>query len=309
MIIDLPTSDEFVATGKAFLNLAWEEIIRLSTELDRYKEYDNYNDEEEQLRLEEKYWKNSQHNLLISIALAQQGTEFMLKGKIAAISPYLLISDEPGKWISGCDTEDKSFADFKTVDAQDLIRLHDTICSPRLPDSFKTTFKRLRRLRNTTMHSLDKRATVSVKDVAITIMQISEVFTGPQSWHCTRKMYFEERDNLFGAYDINPGALFAQETLHVVDKLGLTPAELKKHYGFDPRLRRYFCPECYDSNYYYKADLAQLSPNTPDSKALRCLSCQTTFKVLRRKCKSRKQCPGNVLADSTYDHRCLTCFE
>lgn len=306
MIIDIPTDDEYATNGKAFLNLAWEGVINLSTELARYKDFDDFHNEEEQQELEEKYWKHAQHNLSVAIALAQQGTEFLLKGKIAVVSPYLLIAGEPGKWPAGCDTQDKSFADFKTVDAQDLIRLHNTVCTPKLPEEFRADFEKLRRLRNTIIHSVDKRATLSVKDVAIAILQISESLIGPHSWHSTRKAYFDERDNIFGVYDINPGVVLAQETLHAVDDLGLLPAELKKYYGFDPKQRRYSCPDCRDSNLGFTANLAHLRPNTPESKKVYCLSCQNTFTVLRRKCKD-KSCKGNVLANAAYDNMCLTC--
>jgi hypothetical protein len=304
MIIDLPTADEFITNGKAFLNLAWETVINLSMGLASYKKYDHINTEDEQKRLEEEYWRHAQHALSVGVALAQQGMEFLLKGQIASVSPYLLIAEEPSKWPSGCDKQDKSFADFKTIDAQELIRLHNTVCPSKLPESFKTEFERLRKLRNTIMHSVEKRVTFSVKDVAVAILEISEWLIGPQSWHSIRKGYFDERDNLFGVYDVNPGVLLAQETLHVVDNLGLLPSELKRFYGFDPKQRRYTCPDCRDSNLYFTATLAQLRPNTPKSRKVYCLSCQETFKVSRKKCHE-KGCKGNVIDEE--GDTCLTC--
>lgn len=266
MIIDLPTASEFDVNGKAFLNLSWETVIDLLHEVVFFKNNYDHHSDEERTELEGQYWKSAQHKLSTAIALAQQGTEFLLKGKIAAVSPFLLLAKEPKDWPKECETKNISFADFKTVDAHELIRLHNTVCVQKLPESFKTEFERLRDLRNKIMHAVDNRTKLSVKDVAVAILQISENLIGPKSWHTTRKKHFEENHNFFGMGSVDQSILLAMETALVVENLGLTKSELIQFYGFDRGQRRYICPDCRTHKINFAAKLAQLTPNTPESK-------------------------------------------
>lgn len=66
-------------------------------------------------------------SLSSSLSLVQQAIEFFLKGAIVDTSPYLLIVDEPRNWPAGCSMQDIPFANFRTLDAQDLPRVHDTV--------------------------------------------------------------------------------------------------------------------------------------------------------------------------------------
>jgi hypothetical protein len=131
MILDLPTKAEFDNNGVAFLNLAWQSVLSTAFGLpeqpvetmgqDATAEEHREAEEEDRRWAEavESYWQASQQELATAVALAQQGTEFLLKGKIAAVSPLLLISGDPKDWPGGCDKNDIPFADFKTIDAQD----------------------------------------------------------------------------------------------------------------------------------------------------------------------------------------------
>ncbi len=90
MIANLPTAADLYQSGKELLDFAWDTTSNLLTEFD---EADCYGYDKEEIS--EKYWAAARRRLTTSLAVAQQGAEFILKGKIAAISPYLLIADAP----------------------------------------------------------------------------------------------------------------------------------------------------------------------------------------------------------------------
>jgi hypothetical protein len=303
MILDIPTSADFEANGVAFLNLAWEAVLGLS--LDLAESETEELDEED--RVTDEYWEDAQRPLAVAVALAQQGTEFLLKAKISAVSPYLLISGEPAGWPKGCDKEDKSFADFKTIDAQDLVRVYDTVASSRLSDSFKREYERLRRLRNTVMHTVDKRLRFTAEEGILAILQVVEALLAPRKWLALRREYLQ------GGVDVarehghgnNTDCVMARETVHVIDLL--EPAQVKQFYEFDPKQRRYYCPNCEHgcADWQIGVTLAQLRPNTPESTSVHCLVCDQIQSVVREEC-GHNGCKGNVISE---DYGvCLTCW-
>ena len=78
----------------------------------------------------------------------QQGVELILKGKITYISPYLLITDSPSKWPSPYKDNEISFSQFRTLDAQDLIKVHDIFADAKISDEFAKLYNSLREKRN-----------------------------------------------------------------------------------------------------------------------------------------------------------------
>lgn len=204
MIIDIPTKADFDNNGIAFLNLAWQSVLSICLGLPEQpvEELGENATEEQRLEAEaedrrwaaevERYWQVSQQELATAVALTQQGTEFLLKGKIADVSPFLLISGDPRDWPSGCDREDIPFADFKTIEAQDLLRAHDTVCTPPLSDQFKDRFEQLRRLRNSVMHTVDRRLRFTTQDGILAILEMVEALVGPNTWLGLRRQQLEE---------------------------------------------------------------------------------------------------------------------
>ena len=213
MILDIPSSDDFMQSGIDFLNIAWVKIIKLLLDLEENKkllESEKYNeeDEEDELTIKllaysrmvaectdevifdqididtDQYWKKAQRILATSLSLIQQGTEFILKGYIAQVSPFLLLSRDSSNWTSKSQIEDISFSEFKTIDAHDLIKVYNavafrrlsennTIISHRLPEEFKQRFEKLRNQRNKVMHSVDKNLKLTSKDLLVEILEIS----------------------------------------------------------------------------------------------------------------------------------------
>lgn len=304
MLKDVPQADDFKRNGLAFLNLAWDSITNLSQTHHSVKDLmDSAFTEEDRFKTDQIYWQKSQPALATAVALAHQGGEFLIKSKIAAVSPFLLLSVD--KWPENIQGVDKSFADFKTVDAKELIKLHDTVCSAPLPALFSTNFEELRRLRNTIMHSIHQDQPFTPRKGALAVLDTAETLIGPQSWQSIRFAYREEKTDIwFFESDFNAQYNYAVETLHVIREL-LTPAESLKYYGFNKKQHSYFCVKCFEE-YEDLVFTAQLTCATPTATEARCVSCQTTFPVRRRQCN---KCVGNVFGRDRWDYRwtCLKC--
>jgi len=309
MILDVPSASEFESNGIAFLNLAWESAIELSVHLDEVLQeldLDTTLTTAELLEEKEKYtfdfWEKNRQNLGVAVALTQQGAEFFLKWRICCVSPYLLLAgDTSGKWTG----VDKYFADFKTIDAQDLIRIHDTVTSQKLSEQFKQQFEHLRRIRNAVMHSVDRRHVLSAKAILLSILETSSSIVGPQSWQRLRQGYYNDKESVLGRhyYHYTDDRL-ARETHHVLTLL--TPAQIKKYFDFNPKQRCYFCPSCrsLSSDVGLEFKLAQLKPNDASSTNLFCVACGDHNLVVRAKCFD-PVCKGNVLNEDS--EVCLTC--
>jgi hypothetical protein len=252
----------------------------------------------------DEYLRAAQQALGTAVALAQQGTEFLLKGKIAAVSPLLLISGDPRDWPAGCDKNDVPFADFKTIDAQDLIRCHDTVCSPRLSDQFKNRFEQLRRMRNSVMHTVDTRLRFTTKEGLLAILEMVEALIGENVWLGLRKQHLKKKPNFPPSGIDRSRCQMALEAVHVIALL--QPAQVKKFFSFEKRQRRYLCPECEGECASLKigVTLAQLQPNTPESTTVFCIVCSQTHQVARTNC-GKIGCRGNVV--SVHNSFCLTC--
>jgi hypothetical protein len=97
------------------------------------------------------YHAASQRSLANALAIIQQAQELGLKSRIAAVSPYLLIAGDPRGWPKN-SAGDLSFSEFRTIDASDLIRVHNTVCSTGVDDRFVQVFEDTRRRRNLIVH-------------------------------------------------------------------------------------------------------------------------------------------------------------
>ena len=304
MIRDIPTREDFQEQGMALLNLAWDTVIELLLNYRDAEEWDEIVDYEQT----EHYLKASQKPLAIATALIQQGTELLVKAAIAEVSPFLLIAGNPQSWPRKCDTNDTSFSAFRTADAEDLIRIHDTVAATRLTEAFTRQFSEMRRVRNTVFHSVDRNLRFSEKDILLSILTVTSELHGPNKWMADPEQYLESTPSAAFATE-GHGSNLVREFQLLIDLLG--NADLTQHFGFNKKQRRYLCPECWRTCREFYPDLeprtAQLAPNSPTSKSVYCVVCRKTIPVLRKPC-SCTPCLGNVINDSEdFDPECLTC--
>jgi hypothetical protein len=296
MIIDIPTSADFDQSGSSFLNLAWDAVVRLLSELEdsQLREWDDDG------TVSNEYWEAAQWSLSTALALTQQGVEFLLKGRIAAISPFLLITGNPREWPRGCDKQDMSFAEFRTIDAQDLLRVHDTFAHTRLPENFKEQFNRLRKLRNSIIHTVNKKMRITPQQIIAEILEVSNHLLTPGKWIDIRRAYLEKTPTTVVYSTDELEHVLAREIFVVIEEL--QPQELKELLGFDNEKWRYICLSCSNADTDFYPDFAQLKPDTPESTSVYCFVCGQTHIVVRTDCK---HCEGNVIDKQS--NMCLTC--
>lgn len=300
MILDIPTKNDFYDQGFLFLNFAWDIIFDL---LSGYK----YEFEELDKKTIDECWLKSQAKLAKAVTLSQQGAEFLLKGKISEVSPFLLLSGSIDNWPKRCDKNDILFSEFRTADAQDLIKIHDTVAETKLSENFISIFNRLRKIRNSIIHTIDKRLFFTGNDIVIDILSIASEFTGKNHWIDIRRNYI--KNYLSNDYKI---IKILEELNIMIEILGYK--ELIDNFCYSKKNRRYYCPHCccewlsFFDNGELEIKSAQLQPNTPESTNLYCFACGRNIQVQRTTCNN-PNCNGNVInVDRNSDYDCLTCL-
>jgi hypothetical protein len=132
VIKDIPSAQDFFDSGIELFDFAWNTVAVLLTNLSIAEHDFNV----EIAEVTEDYWASSKRRLTTALAMTQQGVEFVLKGKVADVSPYLLLAEPASRGPSPYDGRDITFSDFKMIDAQDLVRLHDTVQASEISGGF-----------------------------------------------------------------------------------------------------------------------------------------------------------------------------
>lgn len=148
MITDLPTAEDIDGSALALLNMAWETALGVFR-LPENSELENW-DDDGSVRAE--YHEARQPALRHALVMVHQAQELGIKARIAAVSAYLLLTGEPRLWPAKCDKRPTSFEEFRTIDASELIRVHDTVCAAPLDANFTRLFEEGRRARNKIVH-------------------------------------------------------------------------------------------------------------------------------------------------------------
>ncbi|MGR6331002.1 hypothetical protein ACU5AX_18235 [Sphingomonas sp. XXL09] len=299
MITDVPTPAEFHTAGLNQLYLAWEIAMRTVREFNEAMEA---SDGEKSAPTE--YWHRVQPALANAFGLIQQSMELALKGRIAAVSPFLLVGRDPRDWPRGVDTGDVSFGEFHTLNAVDLVKVHNSVITPRLDQPFKDFWEQVRQDRNRIMHST-ARPNFDAAAVVRTILTAVEALYGDKPW--PQRLLDFEADGKFTVFgfidDVQNNVMREVNDAQAL----LTTAEKKRFFGIDAKRHAYVCPKCYyDANRDWQDDwpqLAQLKSKLPGETKLRCVVCAVTTIVDRESC-CYARCPGNVI----FEDLCLTCM-
>lgn len=319
MITDIPSGDDFRQAAEDLLNLAWDNAIKLMIE--RVETADCLSDEVADIVSEgdDEYWQAAMPILSSSLSLIQQAIEFFLKGKIVDISPFLLITDRPQNWPSNCSTQDISFASFRTLDAQDLPRVHDTVAAIRLPENFFKWYEDMRIRRNRIMHSVQRSLELRDLDIVQAVLETSEMFLGSHVWVNRRWVYLTERmprrhndkfipDVVFvGDEPISPLSYYLyelqREIMTVIEMM--KPSLVRRFFDFPKKQRRYLCLHClsirqkeyffeYKNKEEFYLNSAVLVDQNPPCDRVNCVICGETYRVIRQAC-NEEDCPSNVI--------------
>ncbi len=296
MIKNIPSVQDFKDQGLDYLSIAWVGVMSLLIQI-----YENFD-----VDLADEFWETAQRRLATNIRLAHQGTEFLIKSKICGISPYFLISRDPSSWPKKCTEREVNFSEFRTVDAQDLIKVSNTISIEKLSDGFMQQYEDLRILRNSIVHTIRKDLKVTAKEVLVSVLEsIHEFFPGSNWFKMRRDFYHREPESVL-FYDNDNSSVIAKEAEILINEL--TSSQVKKFLGINKSRRRYNCPQCVYSQEYgilENAKTAILSPNSSVSDKIVCLVCGEQTGVHRKDCVLG-DCKGNVIW--TEKDICLTCM-
>lgn len=302
MINNVPTSHEFMRASIGVLNQAWDGVSELSTEVRRsmYGDWDA-----EQIT---EYWQTAQPRLRTALTLVQQAAEIGVKGRIAAIDPFLLIANDPDRWPkyqpNGVD-----FSEFYTLSANDLLNVHDLFSATPFTKELRDHYERMRRLRNENLHGVSFSRQLTDSGLFVDILILFRNLYPDKHWS-TERLKYQSTGPLAALHSSDHALSFVLRELDLLVEI-LSPSVLKKELGFDKKNgRRYICPRCYaeagsrDEFANEFVSLAKLQPNSPASQQVYCLACNQSSKVRRAKC-GRHLCGADVLDDQ--DSICLTC--
>jgi hypothetical protein len=297
MIVDVPTPGEFQTAGVNQLYLAWKITIGAQQALASVAaaggDAEGVDD----------YWRSVQPELANAYSLIQQAMEMSLKGRIASVSPYLLLGN-PADWPGRGATNDLSFGEMPTLDASKLVKVHNLLVEPALNDAFNTFWETVRRDRNRIMHSTS-RSTYTASAVVLAILHAVKALFSEMPWPA--RLLAEEAGQKYAIFGMDDHVYSS-----VVSEIGcavelLTPADALDLLGFDKRSHAYVCPQCYaSSDRDFSAGLpklAQFHSKESGATTLRCTFCEGASEVERHDCEYQ-DCLGTVISQNL----CLTCL-
>lgn len=249
MISDFPTQDDFFTSAEGYLNSSWREVIELLTEFDEVKDViDDSPYANEALH----YWRSAKQTLISATALVQQAVEFYIKGRIVSVSPFLLISSSPSSWPKGCHRNNIPFSSFRTIDAQDLIKVHDTVCEERFTDKFIQWNEALRVTRNRVIHTVDKSLEVKPEELIEYILFAFRYFSNKENWFESRVKHLNNTPTnsirFLRELDDHQSYLTSQILREFKVSVNcLTPSKVLEYFSFQKKKNSYHCPRCYQT--------------------------------------------------------------
>jgi hypothetical protein len=301
VITNIPTPQDFFQESRNCLNLAWHMTMEL-LECDYWDEdwgVDTCDDED----VSDDILRKAQYVLRNALTLIQQAHELAIKGRISEISPFLLLVGSPSTWPSRCEIIDTDFGEFRTLNAVDLPKVHDAVHHAKLSNNVRQRYNQLRVLRNAAMHGVDKKNTLSPKDVLIYIIEASRDLLGVRNWFLGREQHLSDED-----------PVFARSGDYVMDRLldefswaqrSLGAHDCERLIGFKPNSPSFCCPTCYHSSEVAKRiDTA----NIDHDGRVKCFLCESLFEVVEEKC-NWADCKGVLrISSGEYEGACIECF-
>lgn len=255
MIVDIPSKNDFFTSADHMVNEAWEKIALLAH---NYYDIENKNHfymtskslyEKYYLNLDE-YWKFARPKLISALTLVLQSVEFRIKGLIAEISPYLLLSSS-SRQIPKADSKGViSFSQFHSIDAQDLITVYETFSEKKLSPKFNKWYSEIRVLRNKFMHTVDNKSDISPELIFKSIVFAhNELNKDDSHWIFHRYNYKAIHSDGGIDFGINATSGLIYEMLQIHYELTgaihvCSRAVANEIFGFDPEVESFYCKHC-----------------------------------------------------------------
>lgn len=155
MIKNIPTAEELRLVSLRLYFKAWADTTNIITEWAEYGQWASESQEENEESDSRVGWEQyiaaAQSDLQGIYTLIQQSQEIGLKARICEVSPFLLLKRTDVRPSEG-EQNTWDFTDFPTLDASELIRVHNMFCSTTLSKEFQTKYEEIRRGRNKISH-------------------------------------------------------------------------------------------------------------------------------------------------------------
>ncbi|QEE37976.1 MULTISPECIES: hypothetical protein [unclassified Methylobacterium] len=234
---------------------------------------DNSDDIAEYIRL-------AQPDLQLSYTLIQQSQELGLKSIICRESPFLLLlGSDVRSW-----GHDKDFADLRTIDAGDLIKVVNAIKPNKLDEKFSNTFNALRRGRNKISHLGQFRDQIDpIYLLDILIDQYRSLYTD-RTW-IQDLLLFESshRHTIFTSAHLSDQNSALSTYASVED--ATTLAQQKFLLGASKNCKLYRCPKCHSGDYMgLEMGIGRTLAVERRSTKASCLICLEEFSIKYRQC-------------------------
>lgn len=306
MITNVPTWEDLQTISLQLYFKAWANAVEIITEFDEvYPEGTDWKEEWES------YVAAAQSDLQSVYTLIQQSQEIGIKALIARVSPFLLLKRPEAKASAPDGAYD--FSDFQTIDASELVRVHNIFCDAKLSDDFARDFETLRRERNKIAHIGLFNRTLTPEDlVDLLIKQYQQLYPG-RAWLVDNVTFVSKRRWAdIGDYDEwSPVGQTLYELWKILPRV--TPAQFEVILGHSYDEERMICPDCghalerfTDGSEPYAADVP--TAYQTEAEKMACVACAETFSLIAKRCDP-ENCDGTFAAVADGSIFCVTCGE
>jgi hypothetical protein len=287
MIKNIPTADELRLVSLRLYFKAWADTANIITEWAEYGEWATESQEETEETSSRAGWEQyitaAQSDLQGIFTLIQQSQEIGLKARICEVSPFLLLKRTDVRPTEG-EQNVWDFTDFPTLDASELVRVHNMFCSTMVSKEFQTKYEEIRRGRNKISHLGIYRQNLEPLDI-IDILQLHYGELYPNRRWMEDRLHFAAlgkwADFAFDS-EFNERTGLFNELYHVIPEL--KDEQFKWLMGHERSDEALICHEC-----GHKAGLGNTNPYPSDVPTsylvadgrVRCVICDEEFSITR----------------------------
>ena len=276
MIKNIPDPKDFYQASLNYMNISWGMAFEI------YKNSKEVLEDDGDI---EEYREAQRYQLNTALMLLSQSIELFLKYKICQINPFLFVHLK-NEGVN-CD-----FSELQSVDAKDLLNLHDQVQPVSLGSRLKKTFEEIRKKRNKIMHS----SGIDIhheEEILIQIIKLSDLLFN-KTWLSLRieahgNAYFS--DSYVNTYDMISEFSLLKEHLTIGD--------FKIYSGFLPKD---FVLKCWYCNHHMDYTLEEFTCFRKSPLTYECIICNESGKLKRSNCTSCK-----IKSISSKDGYCLNC--
>lgn len=324
MIENVPTADALRTVSLRLYFKAWAEVTQIVTEWSAYSGLempdwspdrgqfyvDARSDEETETSIEwREYIEAAQSDLQGIYTLVQQSQEIGLKARICEVSPYLLLKRTDIKPADPA-TNMWDFTDFPTIDAVELVRVHNTFCDNVLSKEFQLLFDEIRRNRNKIYHlGIYRQALDPQVIIDILQMQYTDLYPG-RRWMEDRLHYGAlHRWADYVDSDYNERSALFFELWRLLP--GLSDPQFKWLMGHDRETERFICFACTSDARLgghdpYESDVPTAF-RVGDGMEVKCVICDAVHTMKTGLCPE-PDCQCEFLsADPESEGNCMKC--